>query len=274
MAIPDESKGRTATGMPSAQKKNITPSPFIPISDETLILGGSLLMFSLGMALGVRAMMKREKFMFGFRSEYVGLATKALMYGTALSVGTFGVSTVLFMQATGIRSPKELGDMFRGKLSEVESIKPAPDLAKDIEEKSKMSTDEEMAYWNNLLFRPRTAQEKAANDLELRSIQSKLDEKDKTGKLSFWDSHFNRPAEVGAEKRQSLWQKWTSTETGAGSEEGAATASADRKIATTAAASAQVSVVESDEELEQPVLLEEQARSSLWAKYMNKQQKK
>lgn len=274
MAVHDESKGRVASTASVPAHKKVTASPFIPVSDQTLILGGSLLMFSMGMALGVRAMMKREKFMFGFRSEYVGLATKALMYGTALSVGTFGVTTVVFMQATGIRSPKELGDAFRGKLAEVESIKPSPDLAKDIEEKGKMSTDEEMAYWNNLLFRPRTVQEKALEDSELRSIQSKQKEKDKTDKLSFWDSHFNRPSEPGDEKRQSLWQKWTSPESETGSEAGAAAADADRKSTATSAASARVSVVESDEELEQPVLMEEQERSSLWAKYMNKQQKK
>jgi len=270
-----ESKGRSAQS--PAQKISSTSSPFwkMPaISDEALVIGGSLVFFSLGMALGMRVMMKREKFMFGIRSEHVGLATKALMYGTVLSVGTFGVSTVLFMQATGIRTPKEFGDILRGKLAEVESIQPAPDLAKDIDEKNKMTTEEEMAYWNNLLFRPRSADEKAADDAERHSVQSRQQSKDNADSLSLWDRHFNRPPEAGAEKRQSLWQKWTSKGEVGETDSGTASASSKSSNTTEALTQVQFHAAEGDLQREHPVLLEEQERESLWEKHVRKPQKK
>jgi hypothetical protein len=189
-----------------------TPSPFLHgvISDEALFFGGSFAIFGLGLFFGARGLMKREKFILGFRSEYIGLATRALMYGTALSVGTVGVGTLVYMRVSGINTPKEFARMAREKMSGIESIKPGEEIAKDIELKNSMSNEEEMSYWYKLFFSPRSADENVKSQIEERMVHNMQESEERNKGLSFWDRHFNRPPEPGTEKRQSLWQKWTS----------------------------------------------------------------
>jgi hypothetical protein len=185
------------------------PSVFSMPDADKMLVGGGIVFFGVGCMIGARMMMRREKFMFGFRSEYVGLATKAFMYGTALCVTTFGVGTVVFMKATNINSPKELRRVLHGELSKVDALKPESEIANDIHEKNNMSYDEEVNYWNKVFFAPRTAEEKQLDDSAQREFNS--DAMDNEKQLSFWDRHFNKPSDGNPkEKRQSLWEQWTS----------------------------------------------------------------
>ena len=187
--------------------KKTNPVAWPSLPPGSALLGAGVLFFGGGCFLGARMMMKREKFIFGFRSEYVGLASRAFMYGTALSVTTVGVGTALFMQASNIHHPRELGRVLKAEFSKIDALTPEDDIAHDIDEKNKMSYDEEMSYWDKIFFAPRTAEEKDLNDAVQKDLDSKIMQKE--DKLSFWDRHFNKSVDRN-EKRQSLWQKWTS----------------------------------------------------------------
>lgn len=67
---------------------------------------------SFGMLGGVYRVFKQENFKFVPRVHGPGVvvATKALMYGTALCFGTFGFGSFLFMSISGIKSFKEFSE--------------------------------------------------------------------------------------------------------------------------------------------------------------------
>ena len=183
----------------------------ITLDSGYALLGGSLTMFAGGAILGARHMMKREKFVFGFRSEFVGLATRAFLYGTALCLTSFGLGTAIFVKTTNIRTPKELRKYMNIEFNKYDIVKPKEELVDDIQNKNNMSVEEEEAYWWDVFFAPRSAEEKEINE----KVQSEIDSLQKSRKekegLSFYDQHFNKPVDPN-DVRQSLWDQWMGKE--------------------------------------------------------------
>ncbi len=233
----------------------------IPSANELLYFaGGSLSLFGIGIALGARYVAKKENFVIGYRSESVRFALRALMYSSVLSLGTFSLGTLIFMQVSGIRSTVELANSIKGKLDKVEFMKPAPDVANDIKEKNKLTLEEELGYWNKLFLAPRSANERAAAELEKQNIEKKEREQEIDRNLSFWERHFDRPVVEGVEKRESLWTKWTKSKD-------LKSADSNTNGMKTAAESLQATMQNKEANFDAPEFLEEQNRQSFREKY-------
>jgi hypothetical protein len=114
---------------------------------------GSLGVFSTGMMAGVfiamRHLKEKENFHFDMRKHKLPavMAARALVYGTILCVGTFGVLGSLFCYANDIRNVREFDTYMRTNLKFFEPpVNKDPDVQRENELIGKLTEEQQMEY--------------------------------------------------------------------------------------------------------------------------------
>ena len=110
-----------------------------------MLCGGTVI----GVGIAMRHMKNHENFQFNMAKHRtpVMMATRALMYGTALSIGSFGVGMASFLYITDIKTPQEFALYMKKTLKPFET--PAtkdPLLQKEIELVSRLDEEHQLKY--------------------------------------------------------------------------------------------------------------------------------
>ena len=117
-----------------------------------LFLAGSLGIFGAGMLFGVHSVFKREGVKLDLRGAHktpFGIASRALMWGTALCFGTFFAATGVFIAVSGIKSLPEFQTEAMKVLAQVDFLQIQDDSIKeDIQRINNLSEKEQAEYWN------------------------------------------------------------------------------------------------------------------------------
>ena len=102
------------------------------------------------------------------------MASKALLLGTALCVGSFAAGTAAMVATTGITSFEEFGVAVSKRMAAVESLqtKDAEILA-DLNKIRQLSEKQEMDYWWERLFAPAPPAADASADASVGSSGAK-----------------------------------------------------------------------------------------------------
>jgi len=151
-------------------------SPFLELPSKPTFFAGAFGMFSAGALAGVYQIMRREKFSFDMRAHRTpfAVASKALLLGTALCVGSFAAGTAAMVATTGITSFEEFGVAVSKRMAAVESLqtKDAEILA-DLNKIRQLSEKQEMDYWWERLFAPAPPAADASADASVGSSGAK-----------------------------------------------------------------------------------------------------
>ena len=152
-----------------------------PTIDRTrLFLTGSFGIFGAGCLIGVRSVLRREGVKLDIRGAHrtpFAVASRALMWGTALCFGTFFAGSSVFIASTGIKTLPELHSHAVKLLSHYDFLQIQDESVKeDIKRINAMKESEQAEYWNKFFTIGRDnlqEGEREALDSELKSSEEK-----------------------------------------------------------------------------------------------------
>jgi hypothetical protein len=131
-----------------------TKRPNDPFLDKSIFFGGSFAAVGLGMLIGFQRVASKENFKLNIKAHTVpfAVATKALVAGTLLCFGTFGVVTATFITATGITSLSEFSISARKAFSGFDLQKKSPSALEDEMNTKGMNENQELDYVSKKYF--------------------------------------------------------------------------------------------------------------------------
>lgn len=135
-------------------------SPFWQLPSQGTFFLGSFTVFAGGALAGAWHILRKEQFRFDLRQHRTpfAVASKALLLGTMLCFGSFAAGTAAFMASTGISTFPEFGRVLTKKFASVEALKTTDAFVlADLEEKRRLSEQEEMALWEKYFTLPTEA---------------------------------------------------------------------------------------------------------------------
>lgn len=144
------------------------PSPPVTVSQTLLISFGAL---AGGFAVGVLYQFRKQNRKFDLRRYDFMLATKALLAGTALCVGTFSVLGSIFVYTTGVTSFPELRFYFESLAKGKQIHGPSNEEINYKNATQGMSISEEWDYLYSKYIAPEVEKEE-----DSKSIGSGIDE--------------------------------------------------------------------------------------------------
>ncbi len=124
------------------------------IDRAKVFLAGSCFIFGAGCLVGVKSVLKREGVKLDLRGAHktpFAVASRALMWGTALCFGTFFAGTGIFVASTGIKTLPELHTEAVKVLSQYDFLQIQDESVKeDIRRINAMKEQEQAEYWNKI----------------------------------------------------------------------------------------------------------------------------
>jgi len=157
-------------------KKVGVQSPFWEMPGTSSFFVGAFTVFGGGMLYGVHRVLKKEQFKLNLKMHRTpfAVASKALLWGTALCFGTFSAGTAVFISASGISSFREFQDSGTKYLAQFDSLATKDEaVLKDLANMKKLSVNEELDLWDKFFTLPRD-DDKVEEDISSSESNQKL----------------------------------------------------------------------------------------------------
>jgi hypothetical protein len=157
------------------------PSAFTTTAVSLGVMGVSFL-------AGVKYQFWKSNFKFSYKKHKTDFhyATAALLGGTALCLGTFGVVTSVFMVTTGVKSFAEFSYFMQSIFSGNKVTGPPKELEEELKHIENMTLEEEMDYWLKKYYYSELSKEEKEtieNELKTKNDNDKSNENNSSNGL-------------------------------------------------------------------------------------------